>query len=138
MPTELVELDEGVLVEELFDPLARRGLALACCSRWRLRPARSRLRGTARAGRRAGRPVVERSGVSLESPLTLPGDAQPTVGGPPRFLPRTFALMSTPALPRSRAAVTSTGGVLDVRSTTGSTNADLLAAAPDLPDGRWW
>lgn len=43
--------------------------------------------------------------------------------------------MSTPALPRSRAAVVSAGAVLDVRPTTGSTNADLLAAAPDLADG---
>lgn len=43
--------------------------------------------------------------------------------------------MSTPEFPRSRAAVESTGAVLDVRPTTGSTNADLLDAAPTLPDG---
>ncbi|MCJ1713387.1 biotin--[acetyl-CoA-carboxylase] ligase [Microbacterium sp. M1A1_1b] len=43
--------------------------------------------------------------------------------------------MSTPALPRSRAVVASAGAVLDLRETTGSTNADLLSAAPDLADG---
>ena len=43
--------------------------------------------------------------------------------------------MSTPALPRSRAAVASSGAVLDVRESTGSTNADLLQAASGLPDG---
>ena len=43
--------------------------------------------------------------------------------------------MSTPVLPLSRAALDRAGAVLDVRDTTGSTNADLLAAASDLPDG---
>lgn len=43
--------------------------------------------------------------------------------------------MSTPVLPLSRAALDRVGAVLDVRDTTGSTNADLLAAASDLPDG---
>ena len=43
--------------------------------------------------------------------------------------------MSTPALPRSRAAVASSGAVIDVRESTGSTNADLLQAASGLPDG---
>jgi BirA family biotin operon repressor/biotin-[acetyl-CoA-carboxylase] ligase len=43
--------------------------------------------------------------------------------------------MSTPALPRSRAVVASSGAVLDVRESTGSTNADLLQAASGLPDG---
>ncbi|OII38498.1 hypothetical protein BIU98_13750 [Curtobacterium sp. MMLR14_010] len=43
--------------------------------------------------------------------------------------------MSTPELPRSRAAVESSGAVLDVRESTGSTNADLLQAASGLPHG---
>lgn len=43
--------------------------------------------------------------------------------------------MSTPELSRSRAAVESSGAVLDVRESTGSTNADLLQAASGLPDG---
>ncbi|ROS76365.1 BirA family biotin operon repressor/biotin-[acetyl-CoA-carboxylase] ligase [Curtobacterium sp. PhB130] len=43
--------------------------------------------------------------------------------------------MSTPAFPASRAAVESTGAVFDLRPTTGSTNADLLDAAPTLSDG---
>lgn len=43
--------------------------------------------------------------------------------------------MSTPELSRSRAAVESSGAVLDVRESTGSTNADLLLAASGLPDG---
>lgn len=43
--------------------------------------------------------------------------------------------MSTPVLPRSRAVVASAGAVFDQRESTGSTNADLLAGAPDRPDG---
>jgi BirA family biotin operon repressor/biotin-[acetyl-CoA-carboxylase] ligase len=43
--------------------------------------------------------------------------------------------MSTPEFARTRAAVESAGAVLDVRQVTGSTNADLLAAAGDLADG---
>ncbi|KQS14348.1 hypothetical protein ASG04_00170 [Curtobacterium sp. Leaf183] len=43
--------------------------------------------------------------------------------------------MSTPVLPRSRAVVESRGAAFDLRTVTGSTNADLLAAATDLPDG---
>lgn len=46
--------------------------------------------------------------------------------------------MSTPEqadLPRSRAVVEAAGGRFDRRDRTGSTNADLLAVAPDRPHG---
>ena len=46
--------------------------------------------------------------------------------------------MSTPAspsFPTSRAAVAATGAVFTTPATTGSTNADLLAVAPEQPHG---
>lgn len=46
--------------------------------------------------------------------------------------------MSTPvppALPRARAAVETPGGRFDTPARTGSTNADLLAVAPERPHG---